>query len=216
MQLNKIKAFYGYYVYLLKQCMGIRYKCINWRLSFWNDKSYRTFFFGPVRRWEDCWLQRFGRQCGCVLARRSCAPWSAPGSAWPGPRLQCTCKVHRSSSSLVKDCWDLQPVFLQSMPWDQHYKPFWSYLNDCSVNCCKIFIYDFRQIFHNRANVWGKKYNTENAHHRGEYHCTADLLFEWFRFDQTSKTGVHSTIAKHLKPKKINRMPVVQWYFPLS
>ena len=26
----------------------------------------------------------------------------------------------------------------------------------------------------------------ENTHHRGKYHCTADLLFEWFGFDQTS------------------------------
>ena len=26
----------------------------------------------------------------------------------------------------------------------------------------------------------------ENTLHRGKYHCTADLLFEWFGFDQTS------------------------------
>ena len=43
MQLNKIKAFYGYYVYLLKQCMGIRYKCINWRLSFGMTKVIGHF-----------------------------------------------------------------------------------------------------------------------------------------------------------------------------
>ena len=28
----------------------------------------------------------------------------------------------------------------------------------------------------------------ENTYHRGKYHCTADLLFDWFVFDQTSKT----------------------------
>ena len=33
----------------------------------------------------------------------------------------------------------------------------------------------------------------ENAHHRGKYYYTVDLLFDWFGFDQTSKTVVHST-----------------------
>ena len=36
-------------------------------------------------------------------------------------------------------------------------------------------------------------------------HCTADLLFDWFGFDQTSKIVVHSTEAKQLIPNKINR-----------
>ena len=32
-----------------------------------------------------------------------------------------------------------------------------------------------------------------SSHHRGKYHSTADLLFDWFEFDQTSKTTVQST-----------------------
>ena len=28
---------------------------------------------------------------------------------------------------------------------------------------------------------------------RGKYHCTADLLFDWFGFDQTCKIVLHST-----------------------
>ena len=28
---------------------------------------------------------------------------------------------------------------------------------------------------------------SENTHHRGKYHCTADLLFDWFGFNQKSK-----------------------------
>ena len=28
---------------------------------------------------------------------------------------------------------------------------------------------------------------------KGKYRCMADLLFDWFRIDQTSKSGVHST-----------------------
>ena len=27
----------------------------------------------------------------------------------------------------------------------------------------------------------------------GKYHCTTNLLFDWFGFDQTIKTVVHST-----------------------
>ena len=34
---------------------------------------------------------------------------------------------------------------------------------------------------------------SEKTHHRGKYHCTADRLFDWFGFDQTSKTVIHST-----------------------
>ena len=56
----------------------------------------------------------------------------------------------------------------------------------------------------------------ENTHKRGKYHCTADLLFDWFGFNQTSKTVVHSTWAKQLNPNKITRRSVVQChYFPL-
>ena len=34
---------------------------------------------------------------------------------------------------------------------------------------------------------------TENTHHMGKYHCMADLLFDWLKFDQTSKTVANST-----------------------
>ena len=40
----------------------------------------------------------------------------------------------------------------------------------------------------------------ENTDHKGKYHCTADLLFDWFGFDHASKTVVHSTQAKQLNP----------------
>ena len=38
----------------------------------------------------------------------------------------------------------------------------------------------------------------ENAHHKGKYYYTVDLLFDWFGFDQTSKTVVHSTCVTPL------------------
>ena len=56
--------------------------------------------------------------------------------------------------------------------------------------------------------------STENTHHRGKYHCTADHLFDWLGFDQTSKVVVHSTEAKQLNTNKINRRSAV--YVPPS
>ena len=56
----------------------------------------------------------------------------------------------------------------------------------------------------------------ENNHHRGEYHCMADPLFNWFGFDQTSKAVSISTYAKQLNPNKINKRSAIQWYLGWS
>ena len=47
--------------------------------------------------------------------------------------------------------------------------------------------------------------SAKNTLQIGNYHCPADLLFDWFGFDQTSKTVVNATVAKQLNPIKINR-----------
>ena len=47
----------------------------------------------------------------------------------------------------------------------------------------------------------------ENTHHIGKYHCTTDL-FDWFGFDRTSKTVVHSISAKQLNPHKVNKSDI--------
>ena len=49
----------------------------------------------------------------------------------------------------------------------------------------------------------------ENTHLRAKYQCMADLLFDWFRFDQTSKDVANSLKAKLLNPNKINRRSAV-------
>ena len=38
----------------------------------------------------------------------------------------------------------------------------------------------------------------------------ADLLFDWFGFDQTSKADSNSTQAKQLNPNKISKRSAVQ------
>ena len=44
----------------------------------------------------------------------------------------------------------------------------------------------------------------KNTHNRGKYHCTTDLLFDWFGFYKTTKTVFNSTKSKQLNPNKIN------------
>ena len=46
-------------------------------------------------------------------------------------------------------------------------------------------------------------YLAENTHYKGKYHCTADLLFDLFGFDQTSKTVFTQQNTKQLNPNKI-------------
>ena len=36
-------------------------------------------------------------------------------------------------------------------------------------------------------------YRSVNTYHRGKCHCMADLLFDWFGFNQTSKADDNST-----------------------
>ena len=45
----------------------------------------------------------------------------------------------------------------------------------------------------------------ENHNHRGKYHCTASVLFDWFGFDQTSFLF---TKAIQLNSNKINSSAV--------
>ena len=49
----------------------------------------------------------------------------------------------------------------------------------------------------------------ESTRHRKKYYCTADLLIDWFGFEQTSKAVVNSTKANHQNPNKINRRSVI-------
>ena len=57
---------------------------------------------------------------------------------------------------------------------------------------------------------------TENTHLLCKgYRCMADLLFDWFGFDQTCKSLSNSTQAKKLNPSQSNRRSSVQWYSPL-
>ena len=63
------------------------------------------------------------------------------------------------------------------------------------------------RILDNLTSHW---IQAENTRHRGKYCCTS----EWFGFDQTSKTVVHSTKAKQLNTDKINRS-AAQWDFLL-
>ena len=57
----------------------------------------------------------------------------------------------------------------------------------------------------------------ENTHLlcKGKYHCTADLLFDQWRFGQTSKSLYSYNLTKQLIPNQSNRRSDIQWYFPI-
>ena len=78
----------------------------------------------------------------------------------------------------------------------------------CSSRYCSIYysIYCSRYSLQKRMLTYSRK---------GKYHCKADLLFDWFAFDQTSKSVVHTTQAKQLKANKSNQMSVVQRHLHL-
>ena len=57
--------------------------------------------------------------------------------------------------------------------------------------------------------------NQRTLTHGGMYGWMAELLLDWFGFDQTSKALVHATKAKELITNKINTRSDVQLYFPL-
>ena len=41
---------------------------------------------------------------------------------------------------------------------------------------------------------------------KGKYHCTADLLLDWFGFEQTSKSVDSFNTTKQLSPNQSNRV----------
>ena len=50
----------------------------------------------------------------------------------------------------------------------------------------------------------------ENTHHWGQYHCTADFLFDWFGFDQTGKFFANSNSIKAAESKQNKQRSVAQ------
>ena len=62
-------------------------------------------------------------------------------------------------------------------------------LNEKLANFYKIKLSRFNQ----ESLSFLLKVEAENTHQRGKYRSAADLLLDWFGFDQSSKTVVHST-----------------------
>ena len=58
---------------------------------------------------------------------------------------------------------------------------------------------------------------TENTHvlHKGNYHCTADLLFDWLGFSCFANVELDRDLQVWSNPNQSNRRSAVQWYFPL-
>ena len=50
---------------------------------------------------------------------------------------------------------------------------------------------------------------------RRKYHCTVDLLFDWFGISCMTTDNFLLLFAKQTNPDQSNRRSTVQWYFPL-
>ena len=68
------------------------------------------------------------------------------------------------------------------------------------------FFLNNSSIKYKKVKIWNKSENTHLLH------CMADLLFDWFGFNQSSKSVSNSTQAKQLK----HRRSAVQWNFSLQ
>ena len=51
---------------------------------------------------------------------------------------------------------------------------------------------------------------------RGKYHCAADLMFDWFGFDQTSKTALNAKYLSKAAESKQNKQEVSRTVVPTS
>ena len=62
------------------------------------------------------------------------------------------------------------------------------------------------------------KVRTESTHllHKGKYHCTTDLLFDYFGFSSFAYVELDRDFQVWSNPNQSNRRSVVQWYFPLQ
>ena len=58
----------------------------------------------------------------------------------------------------------------------------------------------------------------ENTHLlcKGKYHCTADLLFDWFGFSCFVELKLWTDLLVWPNPNRSKRTSAVQWYFPLQ
>ena len=65
---------------------------------------------------------------------------------------------------------------------------------------CALYIFHF--FGSHRKLIWKRSALSCIKYGKGKYQCTADLLFDWFGFDQTSKSLSNSTQAKQINPSK--------------
>ena len=57
-----------------------------------------------------------------------------------------------------------------------------------------------------RSKVGQKRRGREHHLRKGKYRCMADLLFDWFQFDQTCKFLSNSTYAKQVNPNQCDQI----------
>ena len=112
--------------------------------------------------------------------------------------------MYLSNTQLAKLCNKILSKYRQKCAVD------WTFERFAEAAASKFFI--FYESFQDSVLWWNNQRTLTTG--ASITHCTADLLFDCFGVDQTSKAVANSTKARQLNPKKINRRSAVQWYFP--
>ncbi len=75
----------------------------------------------------------------------------------------------------------------------------------CWVSLCRVLF------------CWRDAVDTEiREYKKGKYHCTIDLLFDWFGLACFANKNKKLSVVLQLIPNQSNWRSTVQWYFPLE
>ncbi len=132
--------------------------------------------------------------------------------------------------------WSLMIPFyrsglMEAWPWERplpadSLKP-WSTSSTCTISHRHLIYWNALSVFvpADSAIPWHAQCDLNNnsihcidiymEYWRGKYHCTIDLLFDWFGISCMTTDIFCFIFAKQTDPNQSNRRSTVQWYFPL-
>jgi hypothetical protein len=105
--------------------------------------------------------------------------------------------------------------------------PWIVYLNSCSLSRARTSTRTLINFHSRSCLLWRAPVHTDRhaitqcrdyvtrEYQRGKYHCTIDLLFDWFGLICFVNKKQKLLVVIQLIPNQSDRRSIVQWYFPL-